>query len=145
MNANAILIGGIVPAVFLGLGTVLMRASVGAGATIPVYLAAVGTTVGLIGWTATLLTPGEGASAAAIGFAVAMGATWAIAIACIAYGFGPLRLPVAVVAPLTNSNALVAALIGAILFSEWKGLNMPWIAAGSVLICAGATVISFAK
>ena len=40
MNATSIMIGGIVPAIGLGLGTVLMRASIGAGASIPVYLAA---------------------------------------------------------------------------------------------------------
>jgi len=33
--------GGVIPAICPGLGTVLMRASIGAGAPIPVYLALV--------------------------------------------------------------------------------------------------------
>jgi transporter family protein len=35
MNAAGILVGGVVPALFLGLGTVLMRSSIAAGASIP--------------------------------------------------------------------------------------------------------------
>jgi len=55
MNTVGIVIGGVIPAVFLGLGTVLMRASIGAGATIPMYLAVVGTTIAGIGWAAVLI------------------------------------------------------------------------------------------
>lgn len=54
MTASSILIGRIVPAVLLGLGTVLMRASLGAGASIPAYLAVVGTTIAVIGWSSVL-------------------------------------------------------------------------------------------
>jgi transporter family protein len=52
------LIGGAVPAVCRGLGTVFMRASLGAGASIPLYLAVVGSVVALIGWTALIWTGG---------------------------------------------------------------------------------------
>ncbi len=145
MNAAAIMIGGVIPAVCLGLGTVLMRASIGAGATIPAYLAVVGTTIAAIGWGATLLGPGGSIPLKAGLFAALMAVTWSVAIGCIAYGFGALRLPVSIVAPLTNSNALVALLIGAIAFAEWRELNMTMVAAGTVLICAGATIVSLAK
>ncbi len=138
-------IGGIIPAVFLGLGTVLMRASIGAGTTIPMYLAVVGTTIAAIGWGAVLVGPGGAVATKASLYAGLMGLTWSIAIACIAYGFGVLKLPVSVVAPMTNSNALVAVLVGAIVFSEWKSLDMAGVTTGAVLICAGATIVSLAK
>jgi len=145
VNLAAIMIGGVVPSICLGLGTVLMRGSVGAGATIPAYLAAVGTTIAVIGWGSLLLTGNAMASLKANAYAGAMGLSWSLAIACIAYGMGPLKLPVSVVAPLTNSNALVAVLVGAIVFSEWRELNMVAVGIGTLLICAGAVTISLSR
>ncbi|HTU00135.1 MAG TPA: hypothetical protein VMF58_18945 [Rhizomicrobium sp.] len=147
MNATGILIGGIVPAIFLGLGTVLMRSSIAAGASIPTYLAVIGTTIALVGWTSLVITGQSGGLrlSGAIGWAVAMALTWSAAIACITYGFGTLKLPVAVVAPLTNANALVAVTIGALAFGEWRSLHIPMTASGAVLICLGATLVSLSK
>jgi hypothetical protein len=54
----------------------------------------------------------------AVGWAIGMAVTWSVAIACISYGFGTLKLPVAIVAPLTNANAMVAVAIGALAFGE---------------------------
>lgn len=68
-----------------------------------------------------------------------MGTTWTLAIACMAYGMGGLRLPVSIIAPLTNSNALIAFLVGAMAISEWRNLNLPLVALGTLLICSGAT------
>lgn len=145
MNATSLIIGGIIPAVCLGLGTVLMRASIGAGATIPTYLAVVGTTIATIGWSATLLGDGGAMNLKASLYAGMMGITWSTAIACIAYGFGVLKLPVSIVAPLTNSNGLVAVLVGAIAFAEWRQLSIPTVLVGTIMISAGATIVSLAK
>jgi transporter family protein len=145
MTLSGLLIGGLVPAICLGLGTVLMRASLGAGASIPLYLAVVGSVVGLLGWSTFLWTGGSTPSLRPILFAATMGATWALAIACMAYGMGVLKLPVSVIAPLTNSNALVAVLVGAVVFAEWRNLNLSLVALGTLLICAGATVISLSR
>lgn len=106
MNLAAIMIGGVVPAICLGLGTVLMRAS------IPVYLASVGTIIAVIGWSSAATQDFAGNTMPGIGFALGMELVWTIAISCMAYGFGALKLPVSIVAPLTNSNAIVAVLLG---------------------------------
>jgi len=49
MIRSGLLVGGVGRAVRLGLGTVMMRASLGAGASMPLYLAVVGRVVALIG------------------------------------------------------------------------------------------------
>lgn len=139
------MIGGAIPAVCLGLGTVLMRASLGAGASVPVYLALVGSTVAILGWGSVFVQGAALPAAPAISYAVAMGASWTLAIACMAYGIGILKLPVSIVAPLANSNALIAVLVGAVVFSEWRSLNLSLVVLGTGLICAGATVIALAK
>jgi hypothetical protein len=74
MTLAGLLIGGVIPAVCLGLGTALMRASVGARASIPVYLALVGSTVAVLGWGVTLLRGTAPSAPPAIAYAVAMGA-----------------------------------------------------------------------
>jgi hypothetical protein len=86
-----LVIRGIVPAVLLGLTTVLTRLSIGGGVSIPIFLASVGVTIAVVG----------GASAFATGQAMTGGrAIW--------LRLSILKLPIAIVAPLTNSNSLVA-------------------------------------
>lgn len=145
MTPSGFLIGGAIPAVCLGLGTVLMRASLGAGASIPLYLAVVGSVVALLGWAAFIWSGGPILSVRPVLLAAAMGTTWTLAIACMAYGMGVLNLPVSIIAPLTNSNALIAVLVGGMAFSEWRDLNLSLVALGALLICAGATVISLSR
>ena len=145
MTLSGFLFGGAVPAICLGLGTVLMRASFGAGASIPLYLAVVGSVVVPLGWAAVFWAGRPILSVQPVLFAAAMRTTWTLAIACMAYGMGVLKLPVSIIAPLTNSNALIAVLIGAVAFSEWRSLNLSLVALGTLLICAGATVISLSR
>lgn len=147
MSAAGILVGEIIPALFLGLGTVLMRSSIAAGASIPTYLAVIGTTIALVGWTSLVVTGQSGGLriSSAVGWAIGMALAWSAAISCISYGFGTLKLPVAIVAPLTNANALVAVTIGALAFGEWRSLNLSMTAGGALLICAGATLVSLSK
>jgi transporter family protein len=145
MNALALGIGGIVPALLLGVGTVLMRCSIGNGASVATYVATVGTTIAVVGWLASAVAGGVTGGGRAIGAAVAMGLTWSVAIACMSYGFGTLKLPISIVAPLTNSNALIAVALGALLFAEYKDLDMGRVLIGTLLICAGATLVSLSK
>ncbi|AZI35861.1 hypothetical protein NT2_10_00020 [Caenibius tardaugens NBRC 16725] len=145
MTLSGFLIGGVIPAICLGLGTVFMRASLGAGASIPLYLAVVGSVVAMFGWAALFWTGGSIFAARPVLFAAAMGSTWTVAIACMAYGMGVLKLPVSIIAPLTNSNALVAVAVGAMAFAEWRNLNLSLVGLGTLLICAGATVISLSR
>ncbi|HUB97368.1 MAG TPA: hypothetical protein VL993_15705 [Stellaceae bacterium] len=152
MSAARILVGGVVPALLLGLGTVLMRSSTADGTPVPTHLApaclaAFGTAIALAGWGSLVLTSRSGGSgiSGAVGWAVAVALTWLAALACLSYGFGTLDLPVAVVAPLTNANALVAVTVGALAFGEWRSLHLPMTLGGALLICIGATLVSVSK
>lgn len=49
MNATGIVMGGIIFALGLRLGTVIMRSSIAAGASILARLAVIGTTIALVG------------------------------------------------------------------------------------------------
>jgi transporter family protein len=147
MNSNGLVIGGIIPAVCLGLGTLFVRASLGAGASIPTYLAIVGTTIGVMGWSSMAVTghtAGLGATPA-VGWAACMGIAWSLAIACIFYAMGTLKIPVSIIAPFTNSNCIVALAGGAVVFGEWQHVNGPRALLGTLLVVAGASVVAIAK
>jgi transporter family protein len=144
VEIRAIVIGGLIPSLMLGLGSVLMKLSVRAGISLPLYLVLVGLTVFSFGGLAALFTGERFATPLAIGFAVAMGTAWSTGVFCMAYGFSVLKLPVSVIAPMTNSNALVAVLVSAVVFSEWRELNAMKVITGTLLIVLGATVVSTA-
>ena len=107
----------------------------------------IGATIALVGWISLALTGQSGGlrMSSAVGWPVAMALTGSAAINCISYGFGTLKLPVAVVAPLTNANALAAVTLGAFALGEWRSLHLPMTVGGALLICAGATLVSLAK
>lgn len=56
-----------------------------------------------------------------------------------------LGVPVSVIAPLTNANALVALAVSALAFREWATLNGPRVLAGTLFIVLGAVVVASAK
>jgi uncharacterized membrane protein len=144
MELRTLLIGGIIPATLLGSGTVLMKMSLRSGISLPVYLMIVGGTVLLYGSAAAVFTSGRTLTPLGGAFALGMGAAWATAIFCMSYGISVLKLPVSVIAPLTNSNALIAVLLSSIVFAEWRELSLIKVLCGTVLIVAGATIVSTA-
>ena len=56
-----------------------------------------------------------------------------------------LGVPVSSVALLTNSNALVALALSALVFREWATLDGPRVLAGALLIVLGAVTVAAAK
>lgn len=145
MNVKSLLIGGLLPMVLLGLGTVLMKLSMREGSSVPNYLVQVGGTVLCVGLLATLLGGGWVSSPRAQMFAVLMGLAWATAIGSMAYAISTLGVPVSIIAPLTNANALVALTVSALVFREWATLNGPRVLAGTLFIVLGAVVVATAK
>jgi uncharacterized membrane protein len=144
MHFREILIGGILPSILLGAGTVLMKLSLKHGISLPVFLGITGASVLGYGSIATLLGDSKQVNLTSATYAVAMGITWSTAMFCMSYGVAVFKLPVSIVAPLSNSNALIAVLLGAFVFSEWKDLNIGKVILGTILIVAGATLVSSA-
>ncbi len=145
MNVKSLLIGGLLPTVLLGLGTVLMKLSIREGSSVPNYLVQVGGTVLCVGLLATVLGGGWVSSPRAHMFAVLMGLAWATAIGSMAYAISTLGVPGSIIAPLTNANALVALAASALVFREWDTLNGPRALAGTLFIVLGAVVVATAK
>jgi uncharacterized membrane protein len=105
----------------------------------------VGGTVPCIGLLAALLEGGWVSSPRAQLFAMLMGLAWATAIGSMAYAVSTLGVPVSIIAPLTNANALVALAASALMFREWGTLNGPRALAGAAFMVFGAIVVATAK
>ena len=145
MDWKSLLIAGALPATLLGVGTFMMKVAMRAGASVPGYLTCVGATVCCVGLIGLALGGGGLAGGARAALASAgMGLAWSVAVGAMAYGVSTLKMPVSVIAPLTNSNALVALALSAAAFGEWRELDMVRVLSGTGLIIAGATVVSSA-
>lgn len=144
-SIKSLVIGGLLPTVMLGLGTVLMKLSMKAGSSVANYLVQVGITVFAIGVAFSWLGSGWVSTPRAQVFATLMGLAWAIAISAMAYAIAKLGVPVSVLAPLTNANALVALAVSALVFREWSELDGPRVLSGTLLIVAGAAIVATAK
>ncbi|WP_147694666.1 hypothetical protein [Vogesella mureinivorans] len=63
----------------------------------------------------------------------------------MAYSISTLGVPVSIITPLTNANALVALAVSALVFREWSALDDPRVLAGALFIVLGAVVVATAK
>lgn len=136
----AIVIGGLLPAVFLGLPGVLQKTASRTGVAPGPYILTIGLVVAVVGGIVTLVqrdaaftTSGAVQTA---GFAV----LWATAILGIMLGLGKYEGQVSVIVPLYNMNTLVAVGIGLVLLGEWQGVNLWRLLAGAALIVAGGVL-----
>lgn len=145
MPLKTFLLGALLPTVLLGLGSVLMKLSMREGASVANYLMVVGLAVTIMGISGSFMNGGWITPPRAVLFAAAMGLVWAGAIGSMAYAVSTLSIPLSMLAPLTNANALVAVALSAIVFGEWQSLNALKVVTGTLLIVGGAGIVSTAR
>lgn len=141
-NMSAIIMGGILPALFFGIAGVFAKPSTQAGIGTGLYLICVGLAVAVSGLVFHLSLPDNTISIQSGGFAVLMGLTWGIAAGLVAFTLTKYSTPISKLVPLYNMNTLVAVCIGLIAFAEWKDVHVPKLIIGSVLIVVGGTFVA---
>lgn len=123
-NMHAIIMGGILPALFFGLAGVFTKPSTQAGIGTGLYLVCVGLAAALVGLVLHLLVPDKTISIRSGGFAVLVGLTWAVAAGLVAFALSKYSTPISKLVPLYNMNTLVAVCIGLVAFAEWKDVHI---------------------
>jgi uncharacterized membrane protein len=141
-NMNAIIIGGILPAVFFGLAGVFAKPSTQAGIGTGLYLVCVGLSAALVGLVFHLSVPDKTISIRSGGFAILVGLTWAVAAGLVAFTLSKYSTPISKLVPLYNMNTLVAVCIGLVAFAEWKDVHVPQLIVGSLLVVIGGTLVA---
>ena len=143
-QVTGIILGGIAPAFLLGVFAILQKLSMNTGAAIGTYLLFVAAGVLLVAVALLLLGHRGGVSTASIGASLATGVVWAIAVTLIAVAQSTYGARVSTLVPLFNMNTLVAVLLGFLVFAEWRGVHVPRLALGTVLVVVGGTLVATA-
>jgi hypothetical protein len=166
-NLVGILVGGVLPAILLGVFATLQKAALQAGSSPGVLLLAVGVgaiAVGLVyllvfrsppsrvpsvSAVADLSGDATGAQGAdglgawrlrPIALSLATGIVWAVGTALVSVAITVYGTPLSQLVPVFNTNTLVAVVLGLLVFGEWATVNTPRLLIGAVLIVVGGVL-----
>ena len=110
--------------------------------TVGNHLVFVGLAVSLVGGVFNHLLPGKIPSIAAIASSSMLGALWGLGTGCVALGLIHYQAPIAKLTPIYNMNTLIGVMLGLILFTEWKSMNVSTLIVGTLLICLGGVLVA---
>lgn len=133
----AILLGGVLPALLLGLTGIFQKLSTNARIGTGPFLIGVGITTAVVGGAFMLLERDVTVSQKSALYTFLFGLVWAIAIGCIAIALRRFDGQISQLVPLYNMNTLVAVLIGLVVLAEWRTVDPRKLAVAAVLIVAG--------
>ena len=140
----ALLVGGLLPAVFFGLSGVLQKSGARAGIGTGPYLAVIGATVLLAGLAVTALQGDAAVTREGAAHAVGFGVLWAAGVGCIALALARYDANISQLVPLYNLNTLVAVGVGLAVLGEWRSVEAWRVLAGAVLVAAGGVLVATA-
>ena len=143
-SALGILIGGLIPALLFGLFAIFTKASGQHLLATSPYLVILGLAIATVGViSAPILGTGLSTlSLRGIGFGIAAGLFWGVAMLLVSYALLKLRTPIAVLAPLYNMNTLIAVILGLWVFSEWREAQAVPLVVGAILITTGGIIVA---
>jgi hypothetical protein len=135
MNSLAVLIGGVLPALLLGLSSIFQKTSAKAGIATGPFFIVVGVVVVLVGAVITALERDVTFNATSALHACIYGVLWASGIACIAVALRRYDAQISQLVPLYNMNTLVAVVVGLALLAEWQKVD-----SGKLLLATALTI-----
>ncbi len=143
-ETTAMIMGGTVPALLLGVYSLLQKLSIKTGVSPGMLLIFIGCGSALVGIGFLLFGPAGSTrpGITAITLSLLSGLVWAVATGLILVAMGVYEAPIAKLAPLFNMNTLVAVLLGLIFLKEGQSVQTWKLLTGAVLIILGGTLVS---
>jgi len=139
---SGLVIGGLLPALFFGIGAIFQKYSNDIGIGQSNYLASFSLGIVITALIALFIFKENSFSYRAGLFAVGHGFFFGLGFVCLAIGLTTYSIPVAKLVPLANMSTLVAVVLGLIIFSEYSKLNIVYLLSGSGLIILGGVLVS---
>ena len=139
---QALLIGGLLPAVVLGLTGPLMKNAMRGGLGTGEFLVVFGVTLAGVGLACRPWRNGRRIPRAAIMTGIGTGALWTLGTALTLVALGPLRASISQLTPLFNMNTLVVVLLGLWLFKEHRHVRPAPLVTGAALVILGAVLVA---
>jgi len=134
-------IGGIIPALFYGFMTIPIKLTSGQIST-GLFLVITGLGIITIGLLAMLLLNESSVfTTKSTILSFIYGLLWGSGTLFVFYALSHLKGSISTLAPLYNTNTLIAVLIGLIIFKEWTNLVVWKIILGAILIVLGSALI----
>lgn len=142
MTAKTIglILGGLTPALLLGVFGVLQKVATKAGAGLAWYFIGIGAGVLAVGIGVLIAGGRSEPTVAAVGWAVLTGLCWASAVGLISFSIARYDVSISQLAPLYNMNTLTVIILGFVVFAEWRNIRVPRLLAGAVLITLGGVL-----
>jgi drug/metabolite transporter (DMT)-like permease len=106
------------------------------------YMIGCGIGVILLGIVLYIINPRLALSTQSGILAVLIGTFWALGMTLVAVAINAYRVPVSKLAPLYNMNTLVTVVLGLIIFTEFKDVNVAKLLTGAVLITLGGILVA---
>lgn len=139
-----LLVGGVLPAFLFAIDGVSSKAAARAGISWAPFIVITGLTIAAVGALAWPLDADRRFSAAGAGFGVLKGLVWAVGSVAVVFALDRLHAPLAKLAPIYNTNALIAAALGLAVFGEHAGLSVGRALGGGLLVVVGAALVATA-
>ncbi len=144
MNSNylGMILGGIIPAIIFGIGGIFVKASNQQGISFNYFtlLSGIGVIVisilSFIVFEEKLINIKSGLNAFLVG------STWACGVLLVAIALTKYNTPMSIISPLNGTACLFTVLLALFIFSEWKEIHAIRLFIGTILIIAGAMLVS---
>jgi len=136
------LIGGIIPALLLGLFGVLQKAASINGIGVGIYLVLSGVTITLTGMVVCLGFPDKTVTTPSALYTCLAAMLWAISMGLIQLALSFYRIEISRLVPLFNMNTLIAVALGLWFFSEWNSTNLLTLGIGACFVVLGGILVT---
>jgi len=138
----ALLIGGIVPALLLGIFPLLQKSATNSGIGIGPYIISAGVGIVIVGVVLCFICRDNTFTLTSSSKALFSGVIWAGASACILIALIHYQAPITKLIPLVNTNSLIAVVLGLLIFSEWKNVNVTQLCIATAIIIFGSILVA---
>ena len=139
---QALLIGGLVPAMVLGVTGPLMKNAMRGGLGTGEFLVVFGVTLVGVGLACRPWRNGRMIPRAAVMTGVVTGVMWTLGTALTLVALGRLGASISQITPLFNMNTLVVVLLGLWLFKEHRLVRPAPLVIGAALVILGAVLVA---
>ena len=141
-HRQALLIGGLLPAVVLGVTGPLMKNAMRGGMGTGEFLVVFGVTLVGVGLACRPWRNGRTIPRAAVVTGVVTGVMWTLGTALTLVALGRLGANISQLTPLFNMNTLVVVLLGLWLFKEHRHMRSAPLVIGAALVFLGAVLVA---
>jgi transporter family protein len=138
---KGIIIGGLLPAMLFGAGSILQKAGNRIGIAQSHYLFSFATGIIAAGVVSFFVMKSGPISFKAGAFAAGHGFLFGAGFVLMGVGIVVFNMPISKIVPLVNMSALVAVALGLVVFKEYASVNAFNLLAGAVLIVAGGILV----